>query len=267
MIGLLGGLAAVPLLPDRNGGSAPVEPARAATPRADPYAESRRSRAILEAQEGRPAPVPAGYERPAEGDAAPATPAGVRVIDGDTFDVGDVRVRLYGVDAVEQSQTCRTEQGVEWNCGAWVAEKVATLFGGRNLDCEAVDTDRYGRVVARCFWDGADIAETLVGTGVVRAYPRYSQDYVALEAEARAQSFGLWSGTALAPEVYRHRIVAAPKLAPTGCAIKGNISKQGRLYHLPGSKWYDKTGIDETSGERWFCSESEATAAGWRKAR
>jgi endonuclease YncB( thermonuclease family) len=54
----------------------------------------------------------------------------------------------------------------------------------------------------------------------------------------------------------------------TGCAIKGNISKHGeRIYHVPGSEWYDATRIDPHKGERWFCSEDEARSAGWRAPR
>jgi endonuclease YncB( thermonuclease family) len=52
-----------------------------------------------------------------------------------------------------------------------------------------------------------------------------------------------------------------------GCDIKGNISGNGRIYHLPGGAYYARTRIDESRGERWFCSESEARAAGWRPAR
>ncbi len=40
-----------------------------------------------------------------------------------------------------------------------------------------------------------------------------------------------------------------------------------RIYHLPGGNWYDRTRIDPTKGERWFCSEAEARAVGWRTAR
>ena|SRR5690348_390373 len=53
----------------------------------------------------------------------------------------------------------------------------------------------------------------------------------------------------------------------SGCKIKGNISASGqRIYHVPGQPYYDATRIDVTRGERWFCSEAEARAAGWRKA-
>jgi hypothetical protein len=58
---------------------------------------------------------------------------------------------------------------------------------------------------------------------------------------------------------------AVATMAPPGrCPIKGNISQNGRIYHVPGSPSYDGTKIDESAGERWFCSEAEARAAGWR---
>lgn len=50
------------------------------------------------------------------------------------------------------------------------------------------------------------------------------------------------------------------------CDIKGNISGD-KIYHLPDCASYDKTTIDESKGERWFCSEKEAVDAGWRKAK
>ena len=54
----------------------------------------------------------------------------------------------------------------------------------------------------------------------------------------------------------------------SACTIKGNVSTQGeRIYHVPGQKYYDETQISATHGERWFCSEQEARAAGWRKSK
>ncbi len=50
--------------------------------------------------------------------------------------------------------------------------------------------------------------------------------------------------------------------------IKGKISSKGeRIYHVPGGQWYDRAKIDPSKGERWFRSEAEARAAGWRPAR
>lgn len=53
------------------------------------------------------------------------------------------------------------------------------------------------------------------------------------------------------------------------CTVKGNISVDTgeRIYHVPGQKFYEETRITPQKGERWFCSEEEARAAGWRKAR
>ncbi|MBD1912042.1 MULTISPECIES: cold shock domain-containing protein [unclassified Leptolyngbya] len=52
------------------------------------------------------------------------------------------------------------------------------------------------------------------------------------------------------------------------CTIKGNISQSSgiRYYHLPGMEDYENTVIDLAAGEKWFCSEQEAIAAGWRRA-
>lgn len=52
------------------------------------------------------------------------------------------------------------------------------------------------------------------------------------------------------------------------CNIKGNISLDGeKIYHLPGQEFYSATEIDTEYGERWFCTEEEARAAGWRKSK
>jgi hypothetical protein len=40
-----------------------------------------------------------------------------RVIDGDTLDVGPVRIRLHGIDAPEAGQRCGKETGGSWRCG------------------------------------------------------------------------------------------------------------------------------------------------------
>lgn len=56
---------------------------------------------------------------------------------------------------------------------------------------------------------------------------------------------------------------------PPGCNIKGNVNRKtgDRVYHLPGQKHYDEVTIEPEAGERWFCTEDEAQASGWRKSR
>ncbi len=55
-----------------------------------------------------------------------------------------------------------------------------------------------------------------------------------------------------------------PDNAPVGKTVKGNISKNGRIYHVLGSRHYAETSIRPQKGERWFTTEGEAKAAGWR---
>lgn len=58
-------------------------------------------------------------------------------------------------------------------------------------------------------------------------------------------------------------------ISSRACQIKGNVSiNSGELiYHVPGQMFYADTKISPEYGERWFCSEAEARAAGWKKAR
>jgi len=127
-----------------------------------------------------------------------------RVIDGDTLDVGEVRVRLHGIDAFERSQMCEGPQG-PWACGAAATRVLKDRAEGRRLVCQVLDTDRYGRKFSRCERDGVDVARVLVSEGLALAYRRYSQDYVADELAARAGAAGAWNGSFDRPEQWRRR--------------------------------------------------------------
>jgi len=61
--------------------------------------------------------------------------------------------------------------------------------------------------------------------------------------------------------------VSSSTTTNSDCKIKGNISSSGKIYHLLGCGSYEKTGINLSQGEKWFCTEDEAVAAGWRKAK
>lgn len=198
---------------------------------------------------------------------AAAGPDGrIRVIDGDTIDVGTVRVRLHGIDAPERDQTCTRPNGAVWECGAWSGAQVRALYQGQRARCQTIDRDRHGRVVAKCRVKGADIGAEIVRAGLATAFVRYSRDYVDVEKEAIVSGRGIF-GSEMAPPAEHRSRVAASDPAPQGCRIKGNISGNGRIYHLPGQENYNRTRISTSKGERWFCSEAEARQAGWRRAR
>src|SRR5262245_36391777 len=195
------------------------------------------------------------------------------ITDGDSFEIGATRLRLFGVDAPEGRQSC-TRDGRAWACGNEAARKLRSLIGERTVACTKRDVDNYGRTVAVCRSGTVDVNGEMVRSGFATAYRRYSSDYVDEENEARVARRGIWAGEFTNPEDYRHdetpsqaRDRTAPQQPPPrdGCYIKGNINGEGeRIYHVPGAPSYDDTRIDESKGERWFCTESEARAAGWR---
>ncbi len=190
----------------------------------------------------------------------------IRFGDADSLAVGAVKVRLFGIDAPEMDQTCKRADGAAWSCGRWAAKEAKSRFDGRTAICTALDRS-YDRIVARCFVGGSDIADTLVRDGIATAYRKYSMDYIDAEKAASIGSLGIWAGTLDAPSDYRAATAPAPQLSSTDCNIKGNISRSGQIYHLPGQKFYAETRISPARGERWFCTEAEAKAAGWRRAR
>ncbi|WP_323763556.1 thermonuclease family protein [Marinovum sp.] len=194
----------------------------------------------------------------------------VRVIDGDTLDVGGKRIRLFGIDSVERDQTCRHPSRGTWPCGREVTREVATWLDGKTLRCTREDTDRYGRIVATCHLGGTDVGEALVSAGLAFAYKTYSTRYVPQEARALSAGRGLWTSVVLRPEAFRSQKRARVQpVVPTraGCTIKGNIASSGeRIFHVEGQRDYARTAISLQKGERWFCTEAEARRAGWRKA-
>ncbi|OYD82526.1 thermonuclease family protein [Azospirillum brasilense] len=207
----------------------------------------------------------------------------VSVIDGDTLEIHGTRIRLHGIDAPESAQLCQDAAGKDWRCGQKAALALSDRIGRRPVTCEQKDKDRYGRVVAACFVNGENLNAWMAANGWAMAYRQYSKDYVGAEATARAARAGIWAGTFQPPWEWRaakregkpqaaNQSRPAPAAAPagapsSGCQIKGNINSKGeRIYHVPGGRSYDQTQIDTGDGERWFCSEGEAQAAGWRRA-
>jgi endonuclease YncB( thermonuclease family) len=225
--------------------------------------------------------------------AAALTPGGswprfsgvARVLDGDTIELAGVRVRLEGIDAPEGGQRCNRKGYGEWDCGQASSHALKLLAGGREVVCEDRGFDKYNRTLGICYTDGRDINAAMVRAGLAWAYVKYSTAYVAEEAEARTAQRGVWQAATMAPWDWRalqkrggtaglsastvpQPLMTAPAVdgtaQPRGCLIKGNVTKTARIYHTPESPWYQRIAMSSGLGRRWFCSEAEAQAAGWR---
>jgi micrococcal nuclease len=206
----------------------------------------------------------------------------IRVIDGDTIEIeGGERVRYIGIDTPETVDPRKPVQcfGVE------ASKKNKELVEGKmvRLEKDVTDRDKYNRLLRYIWLDDVLINKKLVEEGFAHSYSyppdvKYQSLFVQAEKEAREGKIGLWQACPVGASVTSQSTTVGSEKAvlsstasnlpkDDSCVIKGNISTSGeKVYHMPGCGSYTKTQIDESRGERWFCSEAEAQSAGWRKA-
>lgn len=186
-------------------------------------------------------------------------------ISGDTLRVAGTLITLDGIEAPETGQSCQRKSG-KWRCGVAAKDALANLVRGRRISCELLSDGETGKK-ARCYTRGKDIARQLVREGSVFATGGFLSRYASVESEAQTDKVGLWAGDIERPQDYRDkRWEEATRSAPEGCPIKGRIRSGARTYLLPWQPSYDSVKLSTAKGERWFCSENEAKAAGWRRA-
>ncbi len=189
----------------------------------------------------------------------------IRVVDGDTVEINGKIFRLHGIDAPEAGQKCARAGGGSWPCGKSAIAAIETQVSSGKVQCNNKGKDEYGRIIGVCSVAGKDINAWMVANGFAWAFRKFSDDYGKLEDRARSKGKGIWQAeTQTAWDFRAERWKAGDQKAPLGCPIKGNISRNGKIYHAPWSPWYTRTRINTSKGERWFCSEAEALNAGWR---
>ena len=92
------------------------------------------------------------------------------IVDGDSLYINGHKpqIRLWGVDAPEQSES-----------GFKAATTTLTRFAkDRHISCRLIDTDKYGRTVARCFLkDGREINRLMIESGTASEYLRFSKGF------------------------------------------------------------------------------------------
>ena len=206
---------------------------------------------------------------------ASSVSAQVHVIDGDTLDLDGVRYKLNGIDAPERGQRCTSKAGLV-NCGGQAADLLKTIISRGDINCVKLGPDpvHSARWIGRCRVDGRDVAEILLERGMAWVYWQYIDVYEAetvtypsRELAAKTLGLGVWAGKNQPAWDYRAaRWKVEKQIAPEGCPIKGNFNGKERIYHMPWDQSYDRTRISPERGERWFCEEKQAEAAGWRRA-
>jgi micrococcal nuclease len=207
-----------------------------------------------------------------------------RVVDGDTIEVSiegqTYKLRYIGVDTPEtvdprRSVGCMGKEAAQRN-RELVEDRTVTL------EKDISETDRYGRLLRYVWLDdpsagqGRMVNAALVEEGFAQAsaYPpdvKYADLFAALQTQAREAGRGLWGADCATPASTQAATAGPGVCEYSGTSqplIKGNISSAGeKIYHVPGGDFYEQTVIDDSAGERWFCTEAEASAAGWRASK
>jgi endonuclease YncB( thermonuclease family) len=143
------------------------------------------------------------------------------IIDGDTLEIRGVPIRLWGVDAPESTQLCRGEDSLQYRCGAQAANDLDAFIAKRPVNCTPITLDRYGRTVATCSVDGADLGEWLVRNGLALDWRQYSNGrYDAAQRDAEHVGRGIWKGSYVEPWLYRVCIRASG--TPANCSDDAN---------------------------------------------
>jgi endonuclease YncB( thermonuclease family) len=183
------------------------------------------------------------------------------VLAGDQMRIDGETVHLFGVEVPVAGQPCASAK----SCASAAKAALQKLVGGKRVTCEISGREASNVSSATCQVNGADIAGQLVRGGHVFATTGLFATYASAEREARSNRAGLWRNNALRPTEYRAKIWEdAKQSAPDGCPIKGTVAGDSKTYLVPWAASYDKAKVRSDRGERWFCTEAEARAAGWK---
>jgi len=200
----------------------------------------------------------------------------IKIVDGDTIDVSingvTERLRLIGINTPE---TVDPRKPVE--CfGVEASNKAKSILTGKKVSLESDpsqgERDKYNRLLRYVFLeDETNFNLMMIKEGYAYEYTydipyKYQAEFKKAQQEASDGKIGLWGNIC---EESGETAITGTTTANNGnsCEIKGNISSTGeKIYHIIGCGSYNKTVIDESNGEKWFCSEQEALDAGWRKA-
>jgi endonuclease YncB( thermonuclease family) len=227
--------------------------------------------------------------------ANPVLAANPIVRDANTLQVDDTTYRLDGVDAPELDQVCIDDHADPWACGVDARDQLTRLIGGHPVHCDDLGPDKAHRKrhLGLCTVNGetTSLNQQLIRLGfALNAQPsaksRFDQD----QASAKDGRTGLWKGCFVAPQEFRQgkkdgallggacradkdreiRAALFPQdlAMPPRCSIKGKFAVRARvtgnvgIYHLQGCRSYPAL----SQPDRWFCSEDDAQAAGFRRA-
>ena len=213
----------------------------------------------------------------------------LRVADGDTIHINyngkDEKVRFIGLDTPEIKDPRKPIQCFGREASTKMTELAENKKVRLEFDKTQSERDKYGRLLAFVYGeDNKNLAYEMIRQGYGNEYTynsnpyKYQNEFKEAARKAREENKGLWAENTCAGDATKPADIPAPKPQPApaynpapvpqpqqsqgACVIKGNVGRNGKIYHIPGQKYYDKT-----NPEAIFCSEAEAQSAGFRRSR
>lgn len=201
----------------------------------------------------------------------------LRIIDWDTFVINieweEQKVRLIWIDTPEITNS---------QCLSLEAKDFLTQTTNNNrifleTDLSQGSTDSFWRMLAYLFVNWKNVNQLLIENWLAYEYTynqkkpyTYQKSFIEAENESKANKLWLHSWICPTEQIpsWETTFITQSLSADSDCQIKGNInSSKEKIYHLPTCKDYNKTKINTENGEKYFCTEQEATDAWWRIAK
>ena len=208
----------------------------------------------------------------------------LKVMDGDTIHISyngkDEKVRFIGLDTPETKDPRKPIQCFGREATAKMTEFAENKTVRLEFDKTQGERDKYGRLLAFVYSeDNKNLAYEMIRQGYGNEYTynsnpyKYQSEFKDAARKAREENKGLWAENTCAGDATKPAGTQTPKSQPTpttpapqqsqeACVIKGNVGRNGKIYHMPGQKYYNKT-----NPEAIFCSEAEAQSAGFRRSK
>ncbi|MDD4817579.1 MAG: thermonuclease family protein [Victivallaceae bacterium] len=143
----------------------------------------------------------------------------IEVYDGDTLtclsldDKNKYKLRLYGIDAPEAEQPFGDEARIALH----------RLLYGRQVAFKVLDSDKYGRNVAKVYCDNLYINLEMVSEGMAFHYYEFAKrdlDLPLAEEQARRREIGVWSRPNPEPPWHYRKRAAGKNSAATATTPK-----------------------------------------------
>lgn len=188
------------------------------------------------------------------------------VVDGDTIQVDEDVIDLFGIDAPELGQLCGRGNKRE-RCGLNAALRLKQLIEGKTVKCRLFDAKPISQTMM-CAVDNRDLSEMQLSAGQAVATEAAIFLYLHAEANAKKSGIGIWRSDFVPPAEWREgrRLQNIGNGLKDDCMIKGIVrNTDNRIYVVPTDPDYEKIELDSTNGEKFFCSDDAAELSGWNR--